>query len=57
VFPKHFFDLVPIEGSALSPRTTGFCTVTTYHLDQGKLNLPNIIRSKVCLTRIDKNAT
>jgi len=22
VFPKHFFDLVPIEGSALSPRTT-----------------------------------
>ena len=32
-------------------------TVITYHLVPGKVNVPNIIRSKVWKTRIDTNAT
>ena len=32
-------------------------TVITYHLVPGKVNVPNIIRSKVWKTRIDANAT
>jgi len=35
----------------------GSRTVTTYHLVPGKVNVPNIIRSKVGKTRIDTNAT
>jgi len=34
----------------------GTNTVTTYHPSPGKLNLPNIIWSKVQKTRIDTNA-
>jgi len=32
-------------------------TVITYHLVPGKVNVPNIVRSKVWKTRIDTNAT
>ena len=32
-------------------------TVITYHLVPGKVNVPNIMRSKVWKTRIDTNAT
>ena len=32
-------------------------TVITYHVVPGKVNVPNIIRSKVWKTRIDKNVT
>ena len=35
----------------------GSRTVITYHLVPGKVNVPNIIRSKVWKTRIDTNAT
>jgi len=35
----------------------GSRTITTYHLVPGKVNVPNIIRSKVWKTRNDTNAT
>jgi len=42
----------------ISSRTIcGSRTVSTYHLVTGKLNLTNIIRSKVLKTRIDTIST
>jgi len=35
----------------------GSRTVNTYHLVPGKVNVPNIIQSKVWKTRIDTNVT